>query len=104
MRTSAAPALDAASYSSRPAEALRKTTGPEIPRSDRGAVDVRQAVVEDDDVGRMLPERTQGGGAVGDRLDDLEPRSRGEQEHEGVAVDLVVLDEQDADRLRGVGH
>jgi hypothetical protein len=41
--------------------------------------------------------------AVRDGRDDLDPRAEAEEEDEGVAVDVRVLDEQDADR-RVLGH
>ncbi len=100
MRTSAAPALDAASYSSRPGGGAQEDDRPGRQFCGyRRTVDVRQAVVEDDDVRLVLVKRADRGSAICDRLDHVEPGSRGEQEHEGVAIDVVVLDEQDADGL-----
>jgi hypothetical protein len=100
LRTSAAPAPDAASYSRRPAEALRKTNGPAQLSRDRRAVHVGEAVVEDDDVRAVLVGRADGRCAIRHRADHVDVGRWREKEDERVAVDLRVLDEKDADRLR----
>ena len=62
----------------------------------RGAVETREPVVHDHDVGGV-PRRGVGRlGAASDGPDDLEARLQCEQELERRAVDLVVLDEQHA--------
>jgi hypothetical protein len=65
-----------------------------------GAVHVGQPEVHDDDLGLQLLARGSRRPPVRDGADDLEPVLPSEQEDERVAVDVVVLHEQHADRRR----
>ena len=72
--------------------------------ADRPPVDVGQAVVEHNDVRPQLAERTNRGSAVGNRARDLEVRAPAEEKDERFAVDVGVLDEQEADGHHPVAH
>ena len=66
------------------------------------AVQPREPVVHHDDVGLVLDAGGHGECPLGDRRDDLDVVAQPEEQLERLAEDLVVLDEDDADRV--VGH
>ena len=68
------------------------------------AVHPRQPEVHHDDVRAKLAVGADGGVPLGDRADDLDPVLELEQEDQRLPEDVVVLDEQDTDRLGLVRH
>ncbi len=67
-----------------------------------GAVDSGEAKVHQDDIRPRLRAGARCGRALRDAPDDLDSRLKAEQELKGRPVDVVVLHEQDPDRLHGL--
>ena len=105
-RHATAPASNSASTSRRLAEAVRQTTATAGARFTHGprrlhAVEPGQPVVHQHDVRLVLAHDRRCRRAVGDRGNDLHVGLQSEQQLERLAEALVVLDDDEADRL---GH